>query len=445
MRWYLRTSALASLLIPSAVTSAQATQVAAASAFVPGGQELFAQDFAGARIGTIPRGIQLLSGKVDAVSMNGVIMLRATESSELLVTLPNGLVLPQNFTIELDIIPKGCCPPPDLTIEGTRTMTQDIGSAHLQLLTDADHGSWYVIGGATDNQEFEIPGTVRATLPGVLTRVGVRVAGGNITMYLNGTALAPSVQAWFVRGSVLRITLGGLTDDGGNIHPVYLARIRVATGAPATVATALPVATPTATITPSSTTQTTQATPASAGAMASGPVSGTNPAGAAALTPYAAPASRTITLNPQAAAGILLVQHTITMPSMTTSGAFGSIAPRTTLLAGVTAAGAFGIPIQRTIPLPARTAAGIATAATASTAPTARTIALSTVSASGVFHVANSREIKLNQITAAGLSGSIAARSIRLASITAIGGVGVVAPRTIKLAGWTASGTAKTP
>ena len=54
-------------------------------------------------------------------------------------------------------------------------------------------------------------------------------------MYTNGNELY-TVQARFVRGPVLRITLGGLTDENKTINPVYLVRVTIATGAPVVVA-----------------------------------------------------------------------------------------------------------------------------------------------------------------------------------------------------------------
>src|SRR5688500_14132815 len=158
-------------------------QVATASPFAPGGQELFAIDLSTARAGTIPRGIERLSGALDVVTRDGAPMLRATEKSEFLIRLPR--TLPENFTIEVDIVPKLCCPPPDLSLEGTPTINQGTGSAHLLWTADADHGWVGVIGGAVDNREFPIPDDVRATLPGSLSRVGVAFEGRTIRFYTN--------------------------------------------------------------------------------------------------------------------------------------------------------------------------------------------------------------------------------------------------------------------
>ena len=234
--------------VVSAVAQRQTpTQVASASGFIPGGEELFALDFTRAPIGSFPSAIRRLSGTMEVVSKDGTRMLRASEVSEFLITLPRAL--PQNFTIEVDIVPKECCPPPDLSLEGTARINQGSASAHLLWTADANFGWVGIVGGAVDNREFQMPDEVRATLPGSLAKVGVSVEGGTIKLYTNGRQLY-AVPAQFVRGSVLRVTLGGTKDDEGT-KPVYLARVRVATGAPVAVATALP-ATMTGTIAPMS-------------------------------------------------------------------------------------------------------------------------------------------------------------------------------------------------
>jgi hypothetical protein len=189
--------------------------------------------------------VRPLSGRFDVVTQDGQQMLRAAEPTEFLITLAQRL--PENFTIEVDLIPKECCPPPDLTLEGTPEINQGPASAHL--LWQAD-GYVAVVGGAENNREFPMPEDLQVELKGTLTQVGVSVQGKAIRLYTNGRELY-AVEAQFARGRYLRVTLGGGGGgDDGVVHPVYLARIRVATGAPAQALVALPAETPTATITP---------------------------------------------------------------------------------------------------------------------------------------------------------------------------------------------------
>jgi neutral ceramidase len=214
----------------------------AGSGFVPGGQELFTLDLAGTPIGGFPSALRQVSGTMEVVTKDGLPMLRASEPSEFLVTLASQL--PQSFTIEVDLVPKECCPPPDLTLEGTIAIDQGPASAHL--LWQADNYV-AVIGGAEENREFPMPEEVRVTLPGALTQVGVSVEGSTIKLYTNGREVY-AVEAQFARGRFLRVSLGGGETDGN--QAVYLARLRIATGAPVGPSVVVVVPSDTGTITP---------------------------------------------------------------------------------------------------------------------------------------------------------------------------------------------------
>ena len=146
------------LMLPAPARLAGQASSLAASTFAAGGQELFNLDFANTPVGSFPSDrITRLSGSMEVVMKDGKRMLRATELSELLITLPNGGTLPEKFTIEVDLIPKECCPPPDLTLEGTRRINQGQASAHLLWTGDGTFGWVGVVGGAQENREFQIP------------------------------------------------------------------------------------------------------------------------------------------------------------------------------------------------------------------------------------------------------------------------------------------------
>ena len=347
----------------------------AAQGFAPGGQELFLLDLSRTSIGGFPATIRHLSGMMRVVTKDGMPMLIATEQSEFLITLPS--VLPQNFTVEVDIVPKERGgPQPDLTLEGTLQVNQGSASAHLLWTADPNHGFVAVVGGAADNREFPIPDDVRIALPGALNKVGVSVQGSTITCYTNGRQLY-AVQAQFARSRYLRITLGGVTDPGGT-HPVYLAGVRIATGAPVAVATVIP-ATTTGTAMPIA------GNSANTGALASGPVGGGNPAAAASIASFAAPVSRTIHIAGLTATGVVVGVGalTITLPAIQASGAAPTrgtpTAPttRTIMLAAVAGTGGSTATPSRSIALPGITAMG------GSAAPRSRTISLPGVTASG--------------------------------------------------------------
>jgi hypothetical protein len=198
--------------------------VAIAAGFIPGSRTIFDLNLAAEPLGGSPTRLKLLKGSVTVVRKNGIPMLKAANAAEFLITLPE--VLPQDFTVELALVPKACCSPQDLSLEGTRTINQDIASAHI--LWDADD-EVAVIGGGQDNYATPMPEDLRTTLPGVLTQVNLSFAGTTLKLYTNGRRLYTLDRA-FARGRVLRVLLGG-NDDA---NAVYLAGLRIASNSPPT-------------------------------------------------------------------------------------------------------------------------------------------------------------------------------------------------------------------
>ena len=468
------------VLLVAVLSGTASGQVGTQVAFAPGGKDLLVVDLAGTRVGTLPRGIERLSGTVDVVIKDGRPMLRATNVSELLIKLPGGQQLPPTFTIEVDLIPKVCCPPPDLTLEGTATLTQDKSSAHLLWTADADHGFVAVIGGAEENKEFPIPDTIRATLPGVLTKVGVSVEGNTIRMYNNERELY-TVQATFYRGNVLRITLGGLTDAEGMVKPVYLARVRIATGAPVTVAqqkSGLNEATPPVT-----------GIVARVGAQGDASVAWSALTGATSYFVVRWKVDNTdccTNFSPPTGIsqlnwtdGVLPVPGTYAYRVYATTSSGISVGETTvaypSVVAGPPPSGADRMGTTRTSAPAARTIdLSLITALGGSGAVAPRTIDLATVTATGPVAAISPRTINLAVIEAVGpvrsttrsLGSSVpvlAPRTIALAELLGTGGLTVIKPRmialpmitasgvprpaarTIQLAGWTSKGTSRTP
>jgi hypothetical protein len=189
--------------------------------FTTGGRDLVNMSFANAVVGDFPAGLQMLDGMMEIVDFNGQRMLRASSRSSFLLPLPE--VLPADFTLEFDIVPKQCCNPEDLAIEGTRTINQGTGSANV--LWHRDH--LQVVGGG-GHYDSKMPDALAASLPGVLTNVVLNVQGRSIKLYTNGR-LNFSLDRAFVRGRMLRVFLGGQNDTD---QAVYLARIRVVANGP---------------------------------------------------------------------------------------------------------------------------------------------------------------------------------------------------------------------
>ena len=193
-----------------------------ATGFVPGSRTIFDLDLTTVAPGQSPTQVKLLKGNLDLAQKNGLTMLKAASATEFLITLPE--VLPQDFTLEFVIVPKGCCNPQDLSFEGTRTINQGDASAHI--LWDSD-AALQVIGGG-EAYETPMPEDLATTLPGTLTKVNVSFEGTTIKLYTNGRRLYTLTRE-FARGRVLRVFLGGTDAANG---AMYLANLRIASNAP---------------------------------------------------------------------------------------------------------------------------------------------------------------------------------------------------------------------
>ena len=187
-------------------------------------QQIFILDLAGTPVGEIPSAIKQTKGMLEVVIKDGLPMLQASASSEFVITLPPGQVLPEDFTLEFDLVPKPCCAPHDLSFEGTATINQGAGSAHI--LWDSD-GYLAIIGGGGENYEAPMPEELRTTLPGVLTRVVAVIQGPTVRLYTNGRRHY-TLDKRFARGNVLRVFLGV---DLERADPVHLAGLRIVAGA----------------------------------------------------------------------------------------------------------------------------------------------------------------------------------------------------------------------
>ena len=206
------------LLVPSAV-------VGQSGGFTAGSRELFSLNFAAEPLGEFPKTLRLLQGTMDMVEKDGQRMLKASDRSEFLINLKE--VMPADFTIEFDLVPKECCAPQDLSFEGTRAIDQGDFSAHVLWRSTA----LQVVGGTPNNNvDLKMPEDLATVLPGELTEIRVSVVGNTLKLYTNGREVLNLSDRKFARTRVLRVFLGGQDDKE---QAVYLARLRVATNSPA--------------------------------------------------------------------------------------------------------------------------------------------------------------------------------------------------------------------
>lgn len=205
-----------SLVLPS--------DTVAQGGFVPGTRELFSVNFAAEEQGEFPRSLRLLEGNVTMVMKDGLPMLKASDRTTFLINLPERL--PNDFTLEFDLIPKACCQPEDIAFEGTPTINQ--GSQSMNFMWHRER--LRAVGGGP-TIDVAMPPDVATNLPAQLSEIRVSVQGTRFQVFTNGTLVGEWPNRVFVRGRVLRIFLGGQNE---NERAVYLGRLRIATNSPPT-------------------------------------------------------------------------------------------------------------------------------------------------------------------------------------------------------------------
>jgi hypothetical protein len=343
-------------------------------------------------------------GYMQMVVRNGQPMLKASGQVALLVTLPEAL--PADFTIELDIVPKPCCNPEDISIEGTSAIDRGAASALVAWRHDglSIHG-----GGFIRPYAAEMPKALDGQLVGNLTRIVFEFQGDQLRVFTNGIQHPdPPPTKFERRNKVLRVLVGG--DVNGAGRDVYLARMRVVANSPT---------------------------------VAAAPNAGL----------FAPPPPRTITLADVAASGTRLTPRIVSLPAFAATGLSSSLPSRTIRLNAVASVGSSGLTTSRTISLPSYAAVGTTPAGRGATGRggrgsailVQRTIKLPPHAASGSGSRAASRTLLQPAFAAAGSASQLAARTIQLAAVNAIGAARLLTPRSISLAGWTAAGSSKTP
>ena len=191
--------------------------------FVPGNKVIFYTDFSEDRVGNFARGLKYVGGQMDVVERDGVKVLRATERSELLI--PAGKMLPQRFTLEIDIIapPEPCCGYEVMSVEGSRQRERSDQSGEIHW---HPNGAVIIGGGKTmGNTQINIPEAMREQFMGKLAHVRILMDSGYLKMYVNERRLYNIPEFAFKRDSIIRMNIFGGSEDK---MAVYVTSIRLA-------------------------------------------------------------------------------------------------------------------------------------------------------------------------------------------------------------------------
>jgi outer membrane protein OmpA-like peptidoglycan-associated protein len=191
--------------------------------FVPGQRVLFFSDFTEDQVGNFPQRLEFKTGQMEIVEFEGgQRALKASSGSDLIIPLP--AMLPEKFTIELDLINRKS--------RGTAANTFELegGRAYRDGNTDSStkigwgHNGFDLYGGGTQV-------SVQAKEADVERYVGKPVSfrmladGKALKLYADEKRIANVPNASFKRDKALFLRLEGRDDEES---AVYLTRIRIA-------------------------------------------------------------------------------------------------------------------------------------------------------------------------------------------------------------------------
>jgi len=186
--------------------------------FAPGSRILFADDFSNERVGNFPRRLELGSGSMELVEWQGMRLVRANSYGFFVLNLRE--VLPERFTLEVDIIPRS--QNNSIQFVGPER-ADDPGS--LEGWADENQKSRIVIGesaglrtGGRDNT------TVLAEeLAGELLHLRVQADGHYVKVYVNEVRVANVPNADLGRSNRIFFVLNASAEQ-----PALIGNIRVA-------------------------------------------------------------------------------------------------------------------------------------------------------------------------------------------------------------------------
>lgn len=190
--------------------------------FVPGNQVLFYTDFSEDRVGNFARGLKYKSGPIEVVERDGAKVLRSTGRAEFLI--PVGRILPQRFTLEIDVIaPAGGAAGYDLiAIEGGRALDRSDQSAELNWNTP---GTLIIGGGHSASSNVKVPDAMEALLRGQPTHLRILMDSAYFKMYVNERRMYNIPELPFKRDSMVRVFVRGSEEPG---MATYVTSVRLA-------------------------------------------------------------------------------------------------------------------------------------------------------------------------------------------------------------------------
>jgi OmpA-OmpF porin, OOP family len=187
--------------------------------FVPGERVLFYTDFTEEKVGNFPSRLEFGDGQMELVELNGIRALKAANSSHFAVVLPE--VLPQKFTIEIDIISRNsnCCASANVFLGGGEA--QDNKFSYVAL----GHNG-LAVGGNNKQENNATPSTeFNDRYRGKPGQFRIMGDGKYLKVYADEKRYLNIPNANFKRDKLVWLTMEGRNDGDA---AVYISKIRIA-------------------------------------------------------------------------------------------------------------------------------------------------------------------------------------------------------------------------
>lgn len=189
--------------------------------FVPGQRTLYYSDFTDDQVGNFPQRLEFKTGTMEVVEFeDGKRALKASSPSEFIIPLPE--VLPDKYTIELDVINRGTKRVGANTIE---VIGAESFSDRNSIRVGWGHGGLETSGGGLQSNWVAAKEADQARYLGKPGSFRLLGDGKYLKIFVDEKRLANIPNATFTRGKGVLVKLEGRDDEE---DAAYVTRIRVA-------------------------------------------------------------------------------------------------------------------------------------------------------------------------------------------------------------------------
>jgi OmpA-OmpF porin, OOP family len=186
--------------------------------FVPGDRVLYYNDYSEDEVGNFPERLNFQSGNMEIVELDGVRYIRATSEGVFAIPLPE--VLPEKFTVEIDVINRKWLDGAAFSLNGGPKRVSDLSSTLVQWGTDGVG----VIGGGGGQRPMTNDDGNRTRYTGKPAQLKILGDGKYLKVFLDERRLANVPNTNFAHDKALSLLVSAQSEE----NPAYVGKIRVA-------------------------------------------------------------------------------------------------------------------------------------------------------------------------------------------------------------------------